>query len=294
MLNVFVAVGETQGFAAAAHRLGLSPAAVTRAIAGLETMLGVELLQRTTRNVRLTEAGQRYLDDIRHIVTEIDEVNEATTPAPKGQLVVAAPESFGKFFVMPCITEYLTRFPHVEVVAGFFDRVVDFARGEGGVDVAIGIGRLRDPALISTEVGHVRHVLCASPAYLDRHGTPQHPIDLVHHAVIGVSAAFQPIEWKFGSADGRMIMKLRARLTVTTDEAALAAAARGLGVVRVLSYQAAGLLAEGQLRIVLDQHGESARPVHVLRRERNHDAPKVCQFVQLLVERLGADANLQP
>lgn len=291
MLNVFVAVGEARGFAAAAHRLGLSPAAISRAIAGLEAQLEVELLQRTTRNVRLTEAGKRYLDDIKHIVTQIDEVNEATTASPKGQLVVAASASFGKFFVMPCIAEYLERFPHVEVVAGFFDRVLDMAHED--VDVAIGIGRLRDPGLVATRVGQVRCVLCASPDYLDRHGVPQHPSDLVRHSVIGVSADLRTIEWKFDCADGRTIIKLRPRLTLTSDEAALAAAACGLGVVRVLSYQAAALVIDGRLKIVLEQYGEAARPVHVLRREGNRDAPKVRYFVELLLERLGANERLQ-
>lgn len=291
MLNVFVAVGEAQGFAAAAHRLGLSPAAISRAIAALEKQLKVELLQRTTRNVRLTEAGRRYLTDIKHIVTQIDEVNAATTESPKGQLTVAAPVSFGKFIVMPCIAEYLERFPHVEVVAGFFDRVVDMAHE--GIDVAIGIGRLRDPSVISTRVGQVRCVLCASPDYLDRHGVPQHPSDLVRHSVIGVSAELRTIKWKFDGADGRMSIELRPRLTVTSNDAALAAAARGLGVVRVLSYQAAALVIEGRLKIVLDQYGEAVKPVHVLRREGNRDAPKVRYFVELLLERLGANERLQ-
>lgn len=291
MLNVFVAVGETRCFAAAAHRLGLSPAAVTRSIANLEMMLGVELLQRTTRNVRLTEAGQRYLDNVRNVVAEIDEVMDSATAIPKGQLVIAAPESFGKSFVMPCIVEYLARFPHVEVVATFLDRVTDLA--QAGAHVAIGIGHLRDPSLFSTRVGYVWHVLCASPAYLERYGAPQHPTDLLGHAVVGLNAAGQSTLWRFEGEHGEFKMPLRARLTVTTVEAAIEAAELGLGVVRLFSYQAGRLVAEGRLRVVLNQYRERPRPVYVLSRERYRDVSKVSQFVQMMVRRLGNEARLQ-
>ncbi|MFL6708521.1 MAG: LysR family transcriptional regulator [Massilia sp.] len=291
MLNVFVAVGETQGFAAAANRMRLSPAAVTRAIAGLEKTLGVELLQRTTRNVRLTEAGRRYLEDIRHIVTEIDQVNDTTTSAPKGQLVVTAPEAFGKFFVMPCIADYLQRFPGVDVVASFDDRAGDLA--EEGVDVSISIGALRDPGLISTRLGQVHWVLCASPAYLDRRGTPQHPGDLLHHAIIGLGEGSAPMEWKFAEAGGRMIMRLRPRLAVTTADAAVAAACSGMGIARLQSYKAGSLIAQGLLRPVLERYSEGVDPVHLLRRERGRDVPKISHFTRLMVERLANDPHLQ-
>lgn len=291
MLNVFVAVGETQGFAAAAHRMRLSPAAVTRAIAGLEKTLGVELLQRTTRNVRLTEAGQHYLNDIRHIVSEIGSVQDASAATPRGHLVVAAPESFGNCFVLPCLMDYLQRFPQVNAAACFVDRDVNLT--SEGVDVSIGIGALRDPGLIATTVGQVRHVLCAAPAYLDRRGAPLHPGDLLHHAIIASGCSAQPLAWKFDGPEGRMTMHLRARMTLTSEDDAVAAAVLGLGVVRLMSYQAAGPIAEGRLQPVLSGYGERYEPVHVLRRERAGAVPKVSQFVQLLVDRLGADPRLR-
>lgn len=291
MLNVFVAVGETQGFAAAAQRMRLSPAAVTRAIAGLEKTLGVELLQRTTRNVRLTEAGQHYLNDIRQIVSQIDSVNDASAATPKGHLVVAASESLGNVFVLPCLLDYLQRFPQVDAAACFVDSDVNVV-GEG-VDVAIGIGTLRDPGLIATTVGHVRQVLCAAPSYLDRRGAPLHPGDLLHHAIISTAPTPQPVAWKFDGADGRMTMHLRARMHLTSEEDAMAAAVLGLGVVRLMSYQASELIAQGRLRPVLASYVQRDEPVHVLRRERGCHVPKVSQFVQLLVDRLSADSRLR-
>lgn len=291
MLNVFVAVGETGGFAAAAQRLRLSPAAITRSIACLEAMLGVELLQRTTRKVRLTEAGQRYLYDIRHIIAELDDANDAINGRPKGRLVVVAPESFGKFFVMPCIVGYLRRFPDVELVASFPEQVD--ALLQEGVHVALAIGALRDPAVISTPVGQVRHVLCAAPAYLDRHGIPQHPVDLLQHAVIGAADTPQPMAWIFNSAADGIVMRLLPHLTVTSSEAVLDACALGLGIARVLSHQAAGPVAEGRLRLVLEGFSEAERPLYVLRQERYRDVPKVSQFARMLVDQLGRDAALR-
>lgn len=291
MLNVFLAVGETQGFAAAANRMRVSPAAVTRAIAGLEKMLGVELLQRTTRNVRLTEAGRRYLGDIRHIVSQIDQVNDSTSAAPKGQLVVSAPESFGKTFVMPCVAAFLKRYPAVDVAASFDSRGAEL--GEG-VDVAVAIGSLRDPGLLATGAGRVQTVLCASPDYLARRGSPAHPGDLLQHAIIGMGEGREPVAWKFGDGNGGgVVMHLRPRLTVTTEAAGAAAACAGLGVVRLLSYTVAGLIAQGRLQPLLESYSEGAQPVTILRREQCSGLPKIARFVELLAEQLKGNSLLQ-
>lgn len=288
--KIFIAVGETGSFAGAAQRLGVSPAVVSRSIAALERMLGVELLQRTTRNVRLTEPGRCYLDDVRDIVTELREASDAAAGAPNGQLVIATPASLSRSLVLPCVAEYLKRFPDVDVVAGFFDRAVDLAHE--GVHVAVAFGRHRERAVVSTEAGHVRHVLCASAAYLERWGVPQHPAHLRRHAVIGLGTAAQPADWAFSAAEGAISMSLTPRITVTTTEAAIEAAGHGLGVARVLSHQAAGPVAEGRLRVVLDRYSELPQPVCVLRRERYREVPKVSQFVHILVEHLRCNLTL--
>jgi DNA-binding transcriptional LysR family regulator len=161
------------------------------------------------------------------------------------------------------------------------------------VHVTLAVGKLRDPAVISTPIGQVRHVLCAAPAYLDRHGVPQHPVDLLQHAVIGAAAAPAPMAWIFnGAADG-IVMRLLPRLTVTSSEAVLDACAHGLGIARVLSHQAAGPVAEGRLRLVLEGFKEAEQPLYVLRQERYRDVPKVNLFVRMLVEQLGRSATLR-
>lgn len=289
LMNVFVAVGEEEGFAAAARRLDLSPAAVTRAIVGLEERLGVKLVQRTTRHVRLTEAGRRYLDDSRNILASIAAANEAAAginAAPKGNLSVTASVLFGKSYVMPCILRFLDRFPEVEVAAYFVDRVVNLV--DEGIDVAVRIGHLPDSTLIALRVGEVRRVLCATPAYLEKHGMPRHPNDLRHHTIISASGVSPKVEWKFGGAGDPVVVRMQPRLVVTSNDAAIDAAASGLGICRLLSYQIAREVAAGRLTILLGDYEEAPWPVHVLHRESKYGSAKVRGFIDLLVAHLRA------
>lgn len=293
LMSVFVAVGEEEGFAAAARRLALSPAAVTRAIAALEEKIGVKLLLRTTRNVRLTEAGRRYLDDSRAILSSIEEANETAAgvnSAPKGNLSVTSPVLFGKTFVMPGIVRYLKTYPEVEVSALFLDRVVNLV--EEGIDVAVRIGHLPDSSLKALRVGQVRRVLCASPEYLAKHGVPRHPDDLLRHTIVAASGVTPRVEWKFGADDDPTTVRLRPRLTVTSNDAAIAAVVMGLGICRLLSYQVADELAAGRLKIVLADFEEAAWPVHLVHRESKFGASKVRNFIDLLAGELKAHPHL--
>lgn len=293
LMNVFVAVGEEEGFAAAARRLDLSPAAVTRAIAGLEERLGVKLLLRTTRNVRLTEAGRRYLDDTRAILASIDEANEAAAgvnSAPKGNLSVTASVLFGKTFVMPCIVQFLNEYPDVEVSALFLDRIVNLV--DEGIDVAVRIGHLPDSSLKALRVGQVRRVLCASPEYLAKHPLPQHPADLLRHTIIAATGISPRVEWKFGAVDDPTMVRLRPRLTVTSNDAAIEAACAGLGICRLLSYQVADELTSGRLKIVLAEYEEAPWPVHLVHRESKFGSSKVRNFIDLLADHLRANPHL--
>jgi DNA-binding transcriptional LysR family regulator len=289
LMTVFGAVGEEGSFAAAARRLDLSPAAVTRAISALEEQLGVKLLLRTTRNVRMTDAGQRYLDDTRNILASIAEANAAAAgvnAAPRGNLSVTSSVLFGKSFVMPCVVAYLKQYPEVDVSAYFLDRVVNLV--EEGMDVAVRIGHLPDSSLKALRVGQVRRVLCASPEYLARNGLPLDPADLLRHTVIAASGISPRVEWKFGGPDEPSVVRITPRLTVTSNDAAIAAAVAGLGITRLLSYQIASELAEGALKIVLADYDEAPWPVHILHRESKYGSAKVRKFIDMLAERLRA------
>jgi DNA-binding transcriptional LysR family regulator len=289
-MKVFVAVAEEESFAAGGRRLGMSPPAVTRAVAALEGRLGVKLLNRTTRHVRATEAGQRYLDDARRILAEVDAADEAAVginAEPRGHVAVTAPVLFGRMFVMPGIVEYLGRYPKTEVSAMFVDRIVNLV--EEGLDVGVRIGELPASSLRALPVGSVRVIVCASPQYLKRHGTPRAPRDLLGHSVIASSAGSNAIDWRFGGGQ----LRINPRLTVSTNDAAIEAALRDAGVTRLLSYQVAPHLASGALKIVLKEHEPPARPIHIVHREGRYASAKVRAFVDLMAARLRADRALE-
>jgi DNA-binding transcriptional LysR family regulator len=293
LMNVFVAVGEEESFAAAARRLDLSPAAITRAVSALEEQLGVKLLLRTTRNVRMTEAGRRYMDDSRNILASIAEANEAAAgvnSAPKGNLSVTASVLFGKSFIMPCIVRFLEKYPEVEVSAYFLDRVVNLV--DEGIDVAVRIGHLPDSSLKALRVGQVRRVLCASPEYLAKNGVPQHPADLLRHTIIAASGISPRVEWKFGAVDDPTMVRMKPRLMVTSNDSAIDAAVVGLGICRLLSYQIADQLRDGRLKVILAEYEEAPWPVHVLHRESKFGSSKVRNFIDLLAEHLRAHPHL--
>jgi DNA-binding transcriptional LysR family regulator len=294
LMQVFVAVAESEGFAAGARRLNLSPPAVTRAVAALEAQLGVKLLRRSTRQVRTTEAGARYLDDARRLLADLAAAEEAAAginAEPRGALTVTAPVLFGQMFVMPGIVDYLARYPQTQVDALFVDRVVNLI--DEGIDVGLRIGELPDSSLRARRVGAVRMVLCASPDYLRRHGRPESPDALAAHAVISSSAGSHAFDWRFSTPEGNRPVTVRPRLSVTTNDGALSAALAGFGITRLLSYQVAQPVADGRLEILLPEFEPAPRPVHLVHREGRHGPAKVRAFVDLLAERLRQTPALQ-
>jgi DNA-binding transcriptional LysR family regulator len=292
-MSVFVAVAEEEGFSAAARRLRMSPPAVTRAVAALETRLGIKLLERTTRYVRATEAGQRYLEDARRILAEVDSADQAaagTNTAPRGHISLTAPSMFGRMYVMPGIVEYLLRYPNTEVSAVLLDRVVNLM--EEGFDIAVRIGELPDSTMRAVRVGSVRLIVCATPTYLTQQPALRSPKDLLHHRIIASSAS-GAIHWRFESANGNRSLRLKPRLTVSSNEAAIEAAMHGFGVTRVLSYQVARHIGAGGLVAVLRRYEPPPWPIHIVHREGRFGSAKVRALVDLLAERLRADRALQ-
>jgi len=293
LMTVFVAVAEEESFAGGARRLGMSPPAVTRAIAALEERLGVKLLNRTTRFVRTTDAGRRYLDDARRIIGEIDEADEAAAGVnaePRGHLAITAPVLFGKLFVLPVIVEFLQRYPAVEVSALFLDRVVNLL--EEGLDVGVRIGELPDSSMKAIRVGSVRRVMCASPDYLETHGIPQNPAGLSGHNIVAAGEVSPTTDWKFGQGPKVATVRVKPRLMVTTNDAAIEAAVRGFGITRLLSYQVGPYLASGRLKIILSEYEPAPMPIHVLHREGRYASAKVRSFVDLIAVRLREDDAL--
>lgn len=293
LMSVFVAVAETGGFAAAARQLQISPPAATRAIAALEEQLGVKLFSRTTRYVRTTEAGQRYLIDVKRILADLDAANETAVginAEPRGHLTITAPVMFGRMHVMPGIISYLARYPDTEVSAVFLDRVINLL--EEGIDVGIRIGELPDSSMQALRVGSVRMVLCASPTYLERNGIPLHPKDLLQHSIIASSAGANTADWRFHQQKSAWSQRLQPRLSVTTNDAAIAAAVQGLGITRLLSYQVAPQIIEHKLQYVLENFEAPPLPIHIVHREGRFSSTRVRTFIDLLAERLRADQTI--
>lgn len=280
-MRIFVKVAETESFAESARQLHMSAAAVTRAIGALEELIGAKLLIRTTRSVKLTEPGHRYLNDCRRILSDISEAEAAAAGSyatPSGTLAITASSMFGHMHVLPIVHEYLKRYPAVNGRLLFVDRQVNLI--EEGIDVAIRIGRLPDSGFSAVRVGSVRRVVCASAAYLKAHGVPATPADLKNHRVAGSTGAWVSAEWRFS---GEHRVKVSYWLQSSTNEAAIASAVAGLALTRVLDYQIAPALRDGRLQIVLADYEEPPLPIHVLYTEGRQASAKVRAFVDLAV-----------
>lgn len=286
-MQVFAAVAQDQGFSAAARRLGLSAASVTRAVAALEKRIGTLLLTRTTRSVHLSEAGQRYLEDCRRILAEVQEAEDSAAGShaqPRGQLTITAPVLFGELFVTPVMVDYLTQFPEVCINALLVDRVVSMV--EEGIDVAVRIGELPDSNQHAIRVGEVRRVICGSPDFLTAHGRPRHPYDLAQAPVIATSSIGQLRTWPFLDGGEPLSVRPEPRLVVTANQAAITAACLGLGLTRVLSYQVASKVASGELEIVLADFELPPLPIHVVYQGGRKAPVRVRSFVDFAVKTL--------
>lgn len=293
-MRVFIAVAEEGGFASAARRLSMSPPAVTRAIAALEERIGTRLLHRSTRVVRLTEAGSRYLSDCKRLLSEIEEAEASAASGhaePRGQLNVTASVLFGRLYVAPILLDFLALHPHIKVRSLFLDRVVDLL--EEGIDVAVRIAHLPDSSLTAIRVGTVRRVLCASPDYLARRGAPRTPADLSAHETIGIALDGNRREWTFEKGSGIEKVPIYPRLVVNTADVAIAAAMAGRGITRVLSYMIGPDVRAGRLQIVLPEFEPAPIPVSVVYPEGRRAAAKVRAFVDFAVDRLRSSEWLR-
>lgn len=286
-MSLFVAIADAGSLTRAGAALGLSPPAVTRSLAALESHLGLSLFYRTTRALRLTDAGARYLEDCRRILGEVREAEESlagSVTVPRGTVTLTAPVLFGQLHVMPLLREFLDLYPQVQARALLLDRVVSLV--EEGIDIGVRLGELPDSALHASRVGQVRRVVCASPDYLHRHGRPLEPAELRGHRLIFNEPGRG---WRFS---GGTVGGLKPALTVNSNQAALDAAVAGWGVARLVSYQVASLVQKGQLEILLEEHELPAWPVHLLTQEGRRTPAQVRLLGEMLSERLRANPAL--
>jgi DNA-binding transcriptional LysR family regulator len=284
-MQAFVAVADLQGFAAAARKLGLSPSGVTRLIAALEDRLGARLLQRTTRQVALTDVGARYLERVRRILADVEEAEgsaQAERTRPSGRLVVSAPIGFGRLHVSPVMSTYLKRYPEVFGELRLSDRMINLV--EDGVDLAVRIGHLADSSLVARHVGEMRRIVVASSGYLKRHGEPRTPRAIASHQTIQFGATAGLPDWHFVENGREIRVACTPRLTTNSADAAIQYAEQGGGLTRVLAYQAADAIRSGRLRIVLQKFEQPPLPIHVVYPTSRLLSAKVRTFIDLVTE----------
>jgi len=278
-MTILLRVVDRGSFSAASRDLGVPLATVSRKVNELEAHLGTKLLVRTTRKVALTDVGSAYVASTRRILDEIDETERIAAGefhVPRGELILTAPILFGRLHILPIVTEFLAAYPQINVRMLLTDRNLHLI--EDHVDMAVRIGPLPDSTTIATRVGLMRTVVCASPKLLAEQGVPKSPEDLAGLPCVNFELLSPASAWPY--------MPIRPRLSVTTAEAAVWAAAQGLGVTRVLHYQCADAINDGSLRIILANFEVEPLPVHLLHAARGALPAKLRVFLDFAAGRL--------
>jgi DNA-binding transcriptional LysR family regulator len=290
-LEIFCSIAETGSLTRAAQRIGASAPTVSRALADLEERVGIRLIERNTRRLALTQAGQDLVERAATILANYHAAINDLGGAPlHGLLRVTAPLQFGRRHVAPAVLQFLDLYPHIKIELVLNDRNIDLI--DEHLDVAVRIGTLPDSGLVARKVGEVRRILVASPAYLKAHGVPNTPLDLARHETIFGVLYDGRHEWQFGP-DGSSLIEIEPRLLVNDIEGVLLAARNGRGIARVLSYQALDDLEDGRLVRILAAYEPPPSPVHVVTPSARHMAAKQRTFVDHLVQTLRNDARLR-
>jgi len=265
-MRAFVAVCDANGFAPAARRMGVVASVVSRLIAALELDLGVVLLHRTTRSIKLTDAGARFLERSRRILADVEEAELAAQEErglPRGRLIVSAPLLFGRIHIAPLVSDLLEENPDLQIELNLSDRYVNLV--EEGVDVAVRIGHLSDSSLIARRIGATRRILVASPKYLASRGVPTEPEHLASHSLIAFHTTVPDREWRFDHPDrGTVRIPLSPRFSTNSGEAAIQHAAGGGGIAAVFRYHVSSAIAEGRLVELLDQFAPPEVPIQAV------------------------------
>jgi DNA-binding transcriptional LysR family regulator len=286
-MSAFVAVAKAGSFSAAARELGIPLATMSRRVADLEAELTVRLLRRSTRRVSLTDQGQIFYEACTRILDDVKHAEKSVTgeyQAAKGDLTVTAPGGFGRMHLQPIVIEFLAAYPDINLRLMLADRVVNLV--EERVDAAVRIAELGDSGLVARSLGHIRMVLCASPAYLARRGSPQHPRDLVKHDCIAWLALGPIHAWWFRELGVDRRFPIHVRMTTTIAESAVAAAEAGLGITQLTSYQAEQGIRDRRLVVLLTEFECQTTPVNLVYTSNRLLPVKVRAFIDFAVPRL--------
>ncbi|UDM52008.1 LysR family transcriptional regulator [Cupriavidus sp. MP-37] len=285
-IAAFVAAVKTGSFTAAAASLGLTRSAIGKSVVRLEARFGVRLLNRTTRQLSLTDEGRIMYERCRQIIEDLEDVDATMAmrrSKPTGTLRLTAPLSFGQRHILPVLDIFLKQWPELRADISFTDRFVDLV--DEGFDIAIRIGEPKDDSAILTRtIGTQRFLTCASPDYLARRGTPQTPQALHEHDIITLRSADRPRAWHFDTPDGHYVFDTQGRLSIDSSEAMRAAALAGFGIVQLPTYITGDALRSGALIPVLEEFVPAPDPIRIIYPSKRHLSPRIRTFIDLLVE----------
>ena len=287
-MAALVSVAKAGGFSAASRVTGIPLATLSRRVADLESDLGVPLLRRSTRQVVLTEMGQSYFQACQRVLDEIRDAEEnlkGEYRTPKGDLTLTAPVGFGRLHLQPVVMEFLRAYPAINLCLVLADRMVDFI--EEPIDLALRIAELDDSPLIARTLGRIRMVVSASPEYLERYGTPNHPSDLTHYDCIAWSSLGPLNTWWFREGATDRTFQIRTRFSTSSAESAIDAALNGLGIVQTTSYQAERGVRAGDLKLILKDFECVATPVSLVHAGNRSVPLKLRAFLDFAVPRLS-------
>jgi DNA-binding transcriptional LysR family regulator len=288
-MSLLLTAVDAGSLSAASRTLGMPLATVSRKISDLEDHLRTKLLIRSNRQLTLTDAGRSYVAACKRILEDVGEAERAAAgeySAPKGELVITAPVVFGRLHVLPLIVDFLKAHTEINVRMVLADHVVHLL--DDHVDLAVRIGELADSSLVAVRVGAIRRVICGSPAYFATHGKPERPEDLMVHQCIRFEGLSPTPGWTFGRDKDTTTVLIKPRLIVNTAEAAINAAAAGLGVSRVLCYQVAQSLRDNTLEIVLRDAEPPPLPVSLVHAGQGRVTQKVRAFLDFATPKLKA------
>ena len=294
-MSAFVAVVEAGGFSAASRKLGTPLTTLSRKVADLEEYLRVSLLTRTTRKVALTDSGQIFFHRCRQLLDELSQTERLASgeyQAPRGGLTISAPLALGRLHLAPIISDFLSAYSDIDVELRLSDRVANVV--EDSIDVAVRVGQLPDSSLKSLKVGSIRHVICASPAYLARFGTPLIPKDLGSHQCVTFTGLEGAKEWTFRTAGKVQRLAVRSRLAVNTAEASADAATAGIGVTRLLCYQVSDKVLDGRLKLILRKFEPPPLPVSLISADAKLAPQKLRAFLDFVAPRLKSRLIFDP
>ena len=286
-MRTLVAAIDGGSLSAAARTLNIPLPTVSRRVSDLEAFLGSQLVVRTSRKLLLTEAGTAYVISARRVLEELAEAERAASGeyrAPRGELLVTAPIAFGALNVAPIVHDFLAAYPDVTVRLVLSDGVIDLV--ESHVDVAVRIGRLPDSALVARRVGDIQWVVCASPDYIQRRGAPETPAALTDHDCIAFEGLQRYREWPFVDGDAEQPVTINPRFSINTADGVVGGAVAGVGIARLLSYQAVESIKAGTLVRILADRSPPAMPVHLVHAAHQQQPLKLRAFLDFVAPRL--------